>query len=151
MMDDIEKHNADPTQSYKLGLNKFSHLTFEEFLEAVRIGGTRSPYRRRNKSSIKHAAPVVASALPKSVDWSKFAVTAVKDQGNCGSCWAFSAVGALESAYLLAYLTGNSSLTVQAFSEQQIVSCDVNGKDAGCTGGSVDDAFQFVHKNGKDL
>lgn len=143
MMDDIEKHNADATQTYKLGLNKFSHLTFEEFLEAVKIGGTRAPYLRRQKSNTVHGAPTDVSTLPTSVDWtSKGAVTAVKDQGSCGSCWSFSAVGSLESAYYLKYGS------LKDFSEQELVSCDINGADAGCNGGWMDDAFTFVQQNG---
>lgn len=139
----IEKHNADSTQTYKLGVNQFAHLTHAEFLDQVRIGGTRPPYLRKAKSELVHTAPADPSKLPSSVDWTlSGAVTDVKDQGSCGSCWAFSAVGALESAYYLKYKS------LVAFSEQEIVSCDVNGNDAGCNGGWMDDAFTFVQQNG---
>ena len=84
---------------------------------------------------------VNGTAAPDTVDWvDSGAVTNVKDQGNCGSCWSFSATGALEGAYQLK--TG--SLT--AFSEQNLVSCD--DVDLGCKGGLMDQAFQWTMDNG---
>jgi len=140
--DYIEKHNADDAQTYKLGLNQFSHLTFDEFVVHARIGGTKTPsLRRKSGGGAVHVAPSDLSSLATSVDWvASGAVAPVKDQGNCGSCWSFSAIGALESAYYLKY---GSLLT---FSEQEIVSCDT--VDLGCNGGWMDDAFTFVQKNG---
>merc|ERR1712169_61227 len=89
-------------------------------------------------------APADVSALPSSVDWeSAGAVTPVKDQGNCGSCWSFSATWALEGAYEIKYGT------LESFSEQELVSCDssILG-DHGCSGGLMDNAFDWVKKNG---
>lgn len=140
----IEKHNADASQTFKMSHNQFSHLTFAEFLDAVHLGGTHPPnLRRNNKYSSVHSAPKDASSLPASVDWTtQGAVTGVKDQGSCGSCWSFSATGALEGAYYLKYGS------LKAFSEQELVSCDVGGADNGCNGGWMDDAFEFVKNNG---
>lgn len=138
----IDKHNSDSTNTYQLGQNQFTHLTYDEFLDAVRIGGTRIPNLRGRTTKV-HEAPLDASSLPASVDWTtKGAVTPVKNQGNCGSCWSFSATGSLEGAYYLKYGT------LLSFSEQQLVSCDVAGSDAGCNGGWMDDAFEFVETNG---
>jgi len=85
-------------------------------------------------------------ALPKEVDWVKSgAVTPVKDQGQCGSCWSFSTTGALEGAYF------NKYGKLESFSEQQLVDCDTyrnGGRDHGCKGGLMDNAFSWIEKNG---
>ncbi|PPR99043.1 hypothetical protein GOBAR_AA21634 [Gossypium barbadense] len=82
------------------------------------------------------------SAVPSSMDWrKKGAVTGIKDQGQCGCCWAFSAVAAMEGISKLK--TG----TLISLSEQELVDCDVNGEDQGCNGGLMDDAFEFIISN----
>jgi KDEL-tailed cysteine endopeptidase len=140
MVDQIEAHNSDASNTYKLGLNKFSHLTFQEFQTAVRIGGTRVPNLRRNAGGKVHGEPADISTLPTSVDWvAAGAVTDVKNQGSCGSCWSFSTTGSLEGAYFLKYGT------LKSFSEQELVSCDTT--DAGCNGGWMDTAFEYVMSN----
>merc|ERR1712093_580957 len=77
--------------------------------------------------------------LPDSIDWStQGAVSPVKNQGSCGSCWAFSTVGALEGRAQLA--KGD----LQQYSEQQFVDCDKGFGDKGCNGGLMDNAFQYA-------
>lgn len=141
-LDLIEIHNNDNIQKFRMGQNQFTHLTFDEFLDAVRIGGAIPPKKSRSGRKI-HRAPDNATVLAATVDWVKAgAVTDVKNQGSCGSCWAFSTTGALEGAYAIKY--GD----LISFSEQEIVSCDTDGNDSGCNGGWMDDAFDFVSKNG---
>ena len=77
-----------------------------------------------------------------SVDWATTdAVTPVKNQESCGSCWAFSTTGGMEGAY---YAKNKKAIS---FSEQQLVSCDTKS-DQGCNGGLMDNAFQYIATNG---
>jgi len=137
--DIIEKHNSNIDNTYTLGHNQFSHMSFDEFKAYVRLGlDERAP--ETLSANILEATQNL-SALPVSVDWSaKGAVTGVKDQGNCGSCWSFSATGALEGSYQIKY----GSLV--SFSEQNLVSCDTI--DSACNGGLMDNAFTWTKTNG---
>jgi cathepsin L len=124
-------------------VNQFTHLTFDEFLKEVNIGGTRIPNLRRNPEGGLYEAPADDAAPVATVDWTtKGAVTSVKNQGSCGSCWSFSAAGALEGAKWIKYKT------TESLSEQQLVACDTAGNDKGCNGGWMDDAFKWIKGNG---
>jgi cathepsin F len=104
-------------------------------LDASALAGLRASM---NQYKLKNENIVVEDSL----DWrTKGAVSPVKNQGQCGSCWAFSAVGNLEG---LNFIKHGQLVT---FSEQQLVDCDHNG-DQGCNGGLMDNAFQYLISNG---
>jgi len=133
----VAEHNSKGL-SYVLGHNKYSDLSSEEFY-MTKLGYTASA-----KKGAVSTAPVHKSNskdIPQSIDWfTKGAVTPIKDQGGCGSCWAFSAVGAIEGAYAVA--SGN----LVSLSEEELVQCDA--VDHGCQGGIMESAFNFVQQEG---
>ena len=138
--DIIESHNENKDSTYTLGHNQFSHMSFDEFKSYVHLGLDAKSEETEEADNILEANQNL-TALPVSVDWStKGAVTGVKDQGNCGSCWSFSATGALEGAYQIKY----GSLV--SFSEQNLVSCDTI--DSACNGGLMNNAFTWTKSNG---
>ena len=135
----IDAHNA-ANYSWTMSVNKFADLTADEFA-AMYIGGLKSSRR----SSLRgRSFPFVwnATANPTSVDWeAKGAVTPVKNQQQCGSCWAFSTTGSVEGAWFL------SNGTLPSLSEQQLVDCSTAEGNQGCNGGLMDYAFQYIIDN----
>jgi C1A family cysteine protease len=142
--DYITKHNSQPGVTYKLAHNQFSHMSVEEWRAHIRLGLAKKD--ENVKGERVHEPPTDFNSLPTSIDWVELgAVTDVKDQGQCGSCWSFSTTGALEGAYKIKY----GSLV--SFSEQNLVDCDNfihQGTDMACNGGLMDHAFGWVKSNG---
>jgi len=138
----IEKSNANKENTFKLGLNQFSDLLVDEWSSAY--FGMKPPTAAMYGNAPYLGRHEVANVtLPASVDWStKGAVTAIKNQGQCGSCWSFSATGAMEGAYEIA----NGKLI--SLSEQQLVDCGSSFGEQGCNGGLMDGAFGYAQKNG---
>ena len=131
----INQHNMNEHKTYEMGLNQFSALTQEEFVQQYL--GTIVPTEAIVESEQKDDISV------GDVDWSAAgAVTGVKNQGSCGSCWAFSTTGALEGLSKIAY--GE----LKSFSEQQLVDCSASYGNQACNGGLMDNAFKFVKDNG---
>jgi cathepsin L len=141
--DIIAAHNAQ-NLGFELGHNQFSHLSVEEWREYVKLGLAR-PENPEPVETLQ--APSDLSTLAGSIDWTtKGAVTGVKDQGQCGSCWSFSATGAMEGAHFIKY--GGS---LKSLSEQNLVDCDNRkngGSDMGCNGGLMDSAFKWTASHG---
>ncbi|GFY95956.1 cysteine proteinase1 [Actinidia rufa] len=131
----IDDHNADANRSYSLGLNRFADLTDEEY-RSTYLGLKRGP-----KTDVSNQyMPKVGDALPDYVDWRTVgAVVGVKNQA---SCWAFSAVAAVEGINKI--VTGN----LISLSEQELVDCGRTQITKGCNRGLMTDAFKFIINNG---
>jgi len=139
----IEMHQqymSSGEDSYELGITQFFDMTPSEFAKThLTLELSHLKRLKAQGSSMKpHFKNGVA---PESHDWrDQNKVSPVKNQGMCGSCWAFSAIGNIESQY--AIKTGN----MVQFSEQQLVDCDK--VDQGCNGGLMEDAFKSLETTG---
>ncbi|XP_066221815.1 procathepsin L-like isoform X2 [Saccopteryx leptura] len=136
----IELHNREHRHgkhSFTTAMNAFGDMTNKEF--RTMMNGFRKEKQRKGK--VFREAP--DAEIPPSVDWrEKGYVTPVKDQGQCGSCWAFSATGALEGQIFRK--TGK----LVSLSEQNLVDCSRSQGNDGCNGGCMNYAFQYVKDNG---
>ena len=127
----IKAHNSDPTHTWKMGLSPHADKTEAEW-KAMKGYNRHQAFNAPNPSLglLGRAAPLAIEDLPDRVDWrEKGVVSDVKDQGGCGSCWAFSATEVVESAVAIA--TG----TLKKLAPQQYVDCAPNPDDCGGTGG----------------
>jgi C1A family cysteine protease len=133
----IEAENAKG-QGYTLGVNQFAHLSEDEFV-AQFTGGEDG-----GVLTAAHMGELEVGAFADTVDWTTVdgIVNAVKDQGQCGSCWAFSGVATVESAIALS--TGK----LHDLAEQQVVDCSHNGGSQGCTGGFNQYAIEYIGTTG---
>jgi len=138
----IEEHNRqfnEGVHTFHLAMNKFGDLRSHEFVATM--NGFRPSLDERGalNSSQLHQMPANIRSLPTNVDWrKKGAVTEVKDQGCCGSCWAFATTGALEAAH------HKKTGKLVSLSEQQLVDCSGEG----CLGGLPEHAYEFIKKQG---
>jgi len=137
----VQRSSSARNVTYRLEVNCFADQSGEEF--ATQYFGIKSP----KNSSLWKGMPRLGThkysgtSLPDAIDWTaRGAVTEVKNQKSCGSCWTFSATGALEGAWQIA--TGN----LVSLSEQQLVDCDTDGNE-GCQGGAMVNAFDYLQSN----
>lgn len=135
----IDSHNRGD-YPWSMAVNRFADWTPAEFKTWVhRSGGY---HYNASVASPWGEHQVTYDALPASVDWTtKGAVTPVKNQQQCGSCWSFSATGSMEGAWFL------KNGTLVSLSEQQLVDCSTTEGNQGCNGGLMDYAFQYVIDN----
>jgi len=140
----VRRHNqqyALGRVSFKLDVNPIADLNWSEY---QKLNGYRriygDPTARRNSS--RFLPPLNINDVPESIDWRDHGyVTEVKNQGMCGSCWAFSATGSLEGQHKRA--TG----VLTSLSEQNLVDCSSKYGNHGCNGGSMDLAYQYIRDN----
>merc|ERR1719486_1067577 len=138
---EIQHHNEYDAASmgFTMGINQFTDWTTKEF----------SALLTYNASAKKMDRVVVLDEtnLTASVDWTtQGAVTPVKNQQSCGSCWAFSTTGAVEGALAISAGLGENSLV--SLSEQELVDCAGSYGNQGCNGGLMDDGFKFIEAHG---
>jgi len=138
----VARHNIlfeKGEKSYTLAMNHFGDLLHHEFVALM------NGFKGKNFTKSGNGAFFMEPAnieLPASVDWrTQGAVTPVKDQGQCGSCWAFSTTGALEGQNFRK--TGN----LTSLSEQNLIDCSGKYGNEGCNGGLMDQAFQYIKDN----
>jgi KDEL-tailed cysteine endopeptidase len=146
-LETINSHNAQNAVSFHLAANKFADWTPEEY---KRLLG----FKNSSKKLRSNVVELPTTEVPASVNWFTTAnpagvsvVNGPKDQGQCGSCWAFSAVAAMESSHAL------KSGKLVSLSEQQLVDCansNVSSKysSQGCNGGEMDDGFLYAETTG---
>jgi xylem cysteine proteinase len=133
----IDEHNSKIGE-HIMGINHMADWTNMEYKKLLGF----KPSLRNGKAPVaKQVDLTTVTDVPASLDWrEKGAVTHVKNQGLCGSCWAFSSTGSLEGRYQIK--TGN----LTSMSEQQLVDCSTEEGNAGCGGGLMDGAFEYVEK-----
>lgn len=132
----IKSHN-EKKHSYTLDINEYADLLIEEYHPNKRLADYALKRNSQHKPLYYH------DEIKKNIDWrSVGAVTSIKNQQSCGSCWAFSTTGSVEGAWFLK--TGK----LISLSEQQLMDCSYPQGDQSCEGGLMDYAFSYIISNG---
>jgi len=135
----IRAHNADPAHSWSMGVNQFTDMTDDEFERRVLM----APQHCSATGAVSR--PQGEWDLPDRVDWrEKGVVSEVKNQGHCGSCWAFSTAAAVEAHSAIA----RGQWRAPRLAEQQLVDCAAAYDNHGCNGGLPSHAFQYLQAAG---
>ncbi|XP_034481932.1 cathepsin L1-like [Drosophila innubila] len=141
----IERHNkrfAAGEETYEMGVNHFTDMSASEF-KRLMLTNMTTDYLKEDIDNIYNVS--ARAGIPSGVDWRySGAVPPVKDQGSCGSCWAFSAIGALESHH---FLKKGQRVSL---SEQNLVDCTRQSPyyNSGCVSGWTDKAYEYIRDNG---
>ncbi|KAB7504466.1 Cathepsin L1 [Armadillidium nasatum] len=135
------KRYYEGKETFRIGVNQFSDMFA---FERQQQNGIKFDAETTGKNGVTFIPPHKDVQIPYSIDWRKSgAVTEVKNQGQCGSCWAFSATGSLEGQHF------RKSGKLVSLSEQNLVDCVVKGTlREDCDGGLMTDAFDYINKNG---
>jgi len=140
----IEEYNAREDTTMTLGTNEFADLTHEEFRTILTgsVNDTNEIKAWMEKEAVTFLSPENFEA-PSSIDWrSKGAVTPIKNQGQCGSCYSFSTTGSIEGQWY------RKNKALVSLSEQQIVDCSTGYGNNGCNGGLMTNSFLYVKNAG---
>lgn len=130
---EIQRHNNNPLHTWKMGVNAYTDQSWEEFWTPKKIN-----QRFQNEGVDQN---IVSRSLPETINWKNY-LNPVLDQGNCGSCWAFAAVTALEGSYSI------QTRLLYNLSEQQIVDCAGSRYgNYGCRGGWMHNAYKYMIQN----
>jgi len=139
----IRQHNMEADNghhTYWVKMNKYGDMTSQEFVNTVN-GFNMTRQMKKSVNTPTFMAPSNVK-IPDSVDWrTQGYVTPIKDQGQCGSCWAFSAVASLEGQHF------KQAKSLVSLSEQNLVDCSQNFGNMGCDGGLMDQAFAYIKSN----
>lgn len=140
---EINEHNAK-SYTFKKGANNFTDMTHEEF--RGKVGGCYKIPKKHLEANNTHLGstwlPPSNVGIPDTVDWrTQGYVTPVKNQGQCGACWAFSSTGSLEGQ------TFKKTGKLPSLSEQNLVDCTKSYGNEGCHGGWMDNSFKYIRDN----
>jgi len=139
-LDYVNKWNSKNSET-KLDTTHLADLTNQEY-RSIYLGTRFNAAERLAKAPKPLSTIKSVAALPASVDWNKAgAVTPIKNQGQCGSCWSFSTTGSTEGIHQIT--SGN----LVSLSEQNLMDCSTAEGNNGCNGGLMDDAFEYIVKN----
>jgi len=144
---DFVSHHDAASKGYTVAMNEFADLSAAEF--AAIYNGVKYVHDANKKIELPAELKVDAAALPATVDWvTKGAVTGIKNQGQCGSCWSFSTTGSVEGQHFIKKQASPAGMKpLVGLSEQNLMDCSTSYGNQGCDGGLMDQAFEYIIAN----